>query len=118
MGDLLRQVSDSERLFSAWNEVRDNDPEDGVKSDQVRDFERGALRSLTELSEQLLSGEYAPSPVTAIEFPKPSGGTRLLAVPAVRDRVVERAVLEVVETYLDPVLSPWGLRLPVRAGRQ
>ncbi|WP_435110442.1 hypothetical protein [Nocardiopsis synnemataformans] len=108
MGNLLRQVADNERLFSAWNEVRDNDLEDGVKSDQVQEFERGALRNLVELSEQLLAGEYTPGPVVAIEVPKSSGGTRLLAIPAVRDRIVERAVLEVVEPYLDPVLSPWS----------
>ncbi|RKS07015.1 CRISPR-associated protein Cas1 [Nocardiopsis sp. Huas11] len=108
MGDLLRQVADSERLFSAWNEVRDNDLEDGVKSDQVQDFERGALRNLVELSEQLSAGEYEPGPVVAIEVPKSSGGTRLLAIPTVRDRIVERAVLEVMDPYLDPVLSPWS----------
>ncbi|MDT0326993.1 CRISPR-associated endonuclease Cas1 [Nocardiopsis lambiniae] len=108
MGDLLRRVADSERLFAAWNEVRDNDLEDGVKSEQVREFERGALRNLTELSEQLAAGEYTPGPVVAIEVPKSSGGTRLLAIPAVRDRIVERAVLEVVEPFLDPVLSPWS----------
>lgn len=108
MGDLLRQVADSESLFSAWNEVRDNDLDDGVKSEQVAQFERGALRNLTELSEQLSSGEYIPGPVAAIEVPKSSGGTRLLAIPTVRDRIVERAVLEVVEPFLDPVLSPWS----------
>ncbi|MEU1900660.1 CRISPR-associated endonuclease Cas1 [Nocardiopsis dassonvillei] len=108
MGDLIRQAADSERLFSAWNEVRDNDLEDGVKSEQVQEFERGALRNLTELSEQLSSGEYEPGPVVAIEVPKSSGGTRLLAIPAVRDRVVERTVLEVIEPFLDPVLSPWS----------
>ena len=108
MGDLLRRVADSEQLFLAWNEVRDNDLDDGVKSPQVEEFERGALRNLTELSEQILSGEYAPGPVVAIEVPKSSGGTRLLAIPAVRDRIVERAVLEVLECYVDPVLSPWS----------
>ncbi|MFE6446841.1 hypothetical protein [Nocardiopsis dassonvillei] len=108
MGNLLRQAANSERLFSAWNEVRDNDLEDGVKSEQVQEFERGALRNLTKLSEQLSSGEYEPGPVVAIEVPKSSGGTRLLAIPAVRDRIVERAVLEVIEPFLDPVLSPWS----------
>lgn len=108
VGYLLRRVADSEHLFKAWNEVRDNDLDDGVKSDHVREFERGALRKLAGLGEQLLSGEYKPGPVTAIEIPKSSGGTRLLAIPAVRDRIVERAVLEVLERFLDPVLSPWS----------
>ncbi|MFL1376433.1 hypothetical protein [Nocardiopsis protaetiae] len=116
VGDLLRRVADSERLFAAWNEVRDDDLDDGVKSEQVREFERNALRNLSELSEHLGAGEYSPGPVVAIEVPKASGGTRLFAIPAVRDRIVERAVLEVVEPFLDPVLSSRVLRLPVRAG--
>ena len=107
MGDLLRRVADSGQLFSAWGEVRENDLDDGVKSPQVEEFERRALHNLTELSEQILAGEYVPGPVVAIEIPKSSGGTRLLAIPAVRDRIVERSVLEVLERYIDPVLSPW-----------
>ncbi|MFL1428135.1 MULTISPECIES: hypothetical protein [unclassified Nocardiopsis] len=112
VGDLLCRVADSERLFAAWNEVRDDDLDDGVKSEQVREFERNALRNLSELSEHLGAGEYPPGPVVVIEVPKASGGTRLLAIPAVWDRIV----LEVVEPFLDPVLSSRVLRLPVRAG--
>lgn len=46
--------------------------------------------------------------MTAIEVPKPSGGTRLLAIPEVTDRIVERAALEVIDPYVDPVLLPWS----------
>ncbi|WP_344967994.1 reverse transcriptase domain-containing protein [Salinactinospora qingdaonensis] len=88
--------------------MRDNDLEDGVKSEQVREFERGALRRLLELGEQLQADEYEPESVVAIEVPKSSGGSRVLAVPAVIDRVVERAVLRVVEPFVDPVLLPWS----------
>ncbi|MCX5054669.1 MULTISPECIES: hypothetical protein [unclassified Streptomyces] len=43
-----------------------------------------------------------------MEIAKRSGGTRLLAVPAVEDRVVERAVMDVVDEYVDAVLLPWS----------
>ncbi|MEY9214314.1 CRISPR-associated endonuclease Cas1 [Thermobifida halotolerans] len=108
MGSLLAKVASEEVLSSAWHEVRENDLDDGVKSPPVREFEKGALRRLLDLGQRLRSGEYEPEPVVAIEVPKPSGGSRLLAIPAVADRVVERAILEVVEPYLDPVLLPWS----------
>ncbi|MFE8950321.1 hypothetical protein [Streptomyces sp. NPDC007856] len=88
MGELLHQVASEERLAAAWAEVRDNDLEDGEKSRHVAEFEQGALYRLIDLSRQLRTGTYEPSPVTAIEVPKPSGGTRLLAVPQVTDRIV------------------------------
>ncbi|MFF4652617.1 CRISPR-associated endonuclease Cas1 [Streptomyces sp. NPDC001380] len=108
MGELLHRAAAEDRLAAAWAEVRENDLADGEKSRQVAAFERGVLRRLAELGGQLRAGAYEPSPVTALEVPKPSGGTRLLAVPQVADRVVERAVLEVVEPYVDPVLLPWS----------
>lgn len=44
----------------------------------------------------------------AVEIAKRSGGTRLLAVPAVEDRIVERAAMKVVDEYIDAVLLPWS----------
>ncbi|MEU9774274.1 CRISPR-associated endonuclease Cas1 [Streptomyces sp. NPDC047968] len=43
-----------------------------------------------------------------MEIKKRSGGTRLLAVPAVEDRIVERAVMEVIDEHVDAVLLPWS----------
>ncbi|MFC4628005.1 hypothetical protein ACFO6V_07165 [Promicromonospora alba] len=43
-----------------------------------------------------------------MEIMKPSGGKRLLAVPTVEDRVVERAVMEVVDDFIDSTLLPWS----------
>lgn len=54
------------------------------------------------------SGEGFRRPMKPAGLHKSPGGPRLLTVPVVRDRIVERAVLEIAEPRLDPVLSPWS----------
>ncbi|KXK58998.1 hypothetical protein AWW66_26575 [Micromonospora rosaria] len=61
--------------------------------------------------------------MTRVSIPKPDGGIRSLAIGAIEDRIVERAVLDVLDPVVDPTLSPWsfayrrglGVRDAVRA---
>ncbi|MEU3136986.1 CRISPR-associated endonuclease Cas1 [Streptomyces sp. NPDC006854] len=108
MGDLLYRAISEASLLAAWQEVQANDLEDGKVSDQVAQYARGVLARLTDLGRELKAGTWRPSPVYAMEVGKRSGGTRLLAVPAVEDRIVERAVMEVIDEYVDAVLLPWS----------
>jgi CRISPR-associated protein Cas1 len=108
MGDLLHRAISEASLLGAWQEVQANDLEDGRVSDQVAAYARGVLGRLTDLGRELRAGTWRPAPVYATEIGKRSGGTRLLAVPAVEDRVVERAVMEVIDEYVDAVLLPWS----------
>lgn len=108
MGDLLHRAISESSLLAAWQEVQANDLEDGKVSDQVAEYARGVLARLTDLGRELKAGTWRPAPVYAREIGKRSGGTRLLAVPAVEDRIVERAVMEVIDEYVDAVLLPWS----------
>ncbi len=108
MGDLLHRAISEASLLAAWQEVQANDLEDGKVSDQVAAYARGVLARLTDLGRELKARAWRPSPVYAMEIGKRSGGTRLLAVPAVEDRIVERAVMEVIDEYVDAVLLPWS----------
>jgi CRISP-associated protein Cas1 len=123
MGALLTRATSGEALLRAWNEVRDNAYADGDPGAPVLAFESRALKSLSELADALADGTYQPRALTRVTIPKPVGGFRDLAVGAVDDRVLERAVLEVLDPLVDPVLSPWsfayrrglGVRDAVRA---
>jgi len=62
---------------------------------------------LTELSESLRSGTYEPDPLLSFGIPKgTSGEVRTLHIPSIRDRVVERAVVNAIAHRADLAMSP------------
>jgi RNA-directed DNA polymerase len=68
---------------------------------------------------QLLSGTYPPQPVKRVEIPKPEGGIRKLGVPCVVDRLIQQALLQVLQERWDPTFSEhsFGFR-PGRSAHQ
>jgi CRISPR-associated protein Cas1 len=108
MGLLFAKAFAQQALVDAWQEVRDRAMADGQPDAEVQEFERDALRRLGELAARLATGEWEPEPARRVEIPKASGGVRRLAVPTVADRVVERALLEVLDAVIDPTLLPWS----------
>jgi RNA-directed DNA polymerase len=68
---------------------------------------------------QLLEGTYKPRPVQRIEIPKPEGGVRKLGIPAVLDRLVQQAILQVLQKRWDSTFSEhsYGFR-PERDAHQ
>lgn len=106
MGGLLDRVASREELSAAWERVLANDAEDDVLSEGVRSFAEDVEARLSELGAQLREGTYAPQPLTEVAIPKSDGGERVLRIPSVRDRVVERALLGVLTPVVDPVLGP------------
>jgi RNA-directed DNA polymerase len=57
------------------------------------------------LREQLLSGTYQPQPVRRVEIKKPDGGVRKLGIPTVLDRMIQQAVMQVLQRRWDPTFS-------------
>jgi CRISPR-associated protein Cas1 len=80
---------------------------DGDGGPEVDRFEAAAARHVSELAQALASGTFEPQPVVRVEVAKPSGGIRRLAVPSLRDRIVERALLAELDVVVDPLL-PWS----------
>src|SRR5579864_9410935 len=116
---LMEEVCDGENLERAWKRVRSNKGSpgvDGMTIDAAKDYLREHWPTIRF---QLLSGTYQPQPVKRVEIPKPDGGIRKLGVPCVVDRLIQQAMLQVLQERWDPTFSEhsYGFR-PGRSAHQ
>lgn len=65
-------------------------------------YRRGVAANQGLLIERLQQGTYQPTPVRGVLIPKPGGGSRQLGIPTVVDRLVQQAILQALELWLDP----------------
>ena len=116
---LMEEVCNRENLERAWKRVRSNKGSpgvDGMTIDAAKDYLR---RHWPNIRVQLLEGTYRPQPVKRVEIPKPDGGIRKLGVPCVVDRLIQQALLQVLQERWDPTFSEhsYGFR-PGRSAHQ
>ena len=72
---------------------------DGVRFENIEEY--GVERWLGELREELVEERYRPQPVRRVLIPKPGGGERPLGIPTIRDRVVQTAVVLLLEPIFE-----------------
>ncbi len=89
----------------------------GVDGRDISETARYLQTAWPVIREQLLSGTYRPSPVRRVMIPKPDGSQRELGIPTVTDRVIQQALLQVLQPLLDPTFSEhsYGFRPGRRA---
>lgn len=103
---LMGQVLEVRRLRSAYEKVRAKHGAPGVDGVSVEQFGESLEQNLVKLIAELRARTYRPLPVKRVLIPKPDGGQRPLGIPAVRDRVVQQAVLGVLEPIFEADFSP------------
>ena len=116
---LMEEVCDRENLKKAWKQVRRSKGCPGVDGRTI-DAAKDHLREhWPSIRSQLLKGTYQPQPVKRVEIPKPDGGVRKLGVPCVVDRLIQQALLQVLQPRWDPTFSEhsYGFR-PGRSAHQ
>ncbi|MER9657954.1 group II intron reverse transcriptase/maturase [Mesorhizobium sp. M0152] len=115
----METVCSRENLETAWKRVRSNKGGPGVDG-MTTDDAKGYLREhWPSIRSRLLEGTYQPQPVKRVEIPKPDGGVRKLGVPCVVDRLIQQALLQVLQEQWDPTFSEhsYGFR-PGRSAHQ
>jgi RNA-directed DNA polymerase len=99
---LYDKVFSERNLWAAFQQVAQRKGAAGVDHVSVAEFERQLPDSVWELSDQLKAGTYQPQAVRRVHIPKPgSTETRPLGIPSVRDRVVQAAVVNVIEPIFE-----------------
>ena len=117
--NLLARILHRDNLNAAFKRVKRNGGAAGVDGMTVDEM----LPYLKEHGEMLVQsiqgGWYKPKPVRRVEIPKPDGGVRLLGVPTVIDRMIQQAIVQVLQPIFEPTfsVSSYGFR-PKRNAQQ
>jgi len=102
---LLEQVLARENMQRAWKRVKANKGAAGVDGMDIAQTGRYLVTALPTIREELMAGTYRPSPVRRVGIPKPDGSERELGIPTVTDRLIQQALLQVLQPLIDPTFS-------------
>ncbi|MGR6834566.1 reverse transcriptase domain-containing protein [Aliivibrio wodanis] len=103
---LYGRLLDLKGLYNAFKQVKRAKGAAGIDRQSLSDFEQNLVENLTALHQELTLKTYQPQPVKRVEIPKDGGGVRLLGIPTVRDRIVQQAIVDVLEPIFDLNFHP------------
>src|SRR5437764_9005901 len=115
----MEEVCERDNLKEALRQVKANKGSAGIDRMTVGQLDDYLKQHWPVIREQLLNGTYEPKPVRRVEIPKPDGGVRKLGIPTVLDRLVQQAVMQVLQWHWDRTFSEssYGFR-PGRSAHQ
>jgi retron-type reverse transcriptase len=91
-------------VWEAYRKVKENQGAPGVDRQTLTDFDTDLAGNLYKVWNRMSSGSYFPPPVLAVEIPKPhGGGTRILGVPTIADRVAQTVAARHLEAKVEPI---------------
>jgi RNA-directed DNA polymerase len=116
---LMEEVCERGNLKEALRRVKANKGSAGVDGMTVGGITDYLKQHWPAIREQLLNGTYEPKPVRRVEIDKPDGGVRKLGIPTVLDRLIQQAVMQVLQRQWDRTFSDhsYGFR-PGRSAHQ
>jgi len=102
---LMEEVCGRENCLQAFKRVKSNKGSPGIDGVTVEELSEHLKEHWPAIREQLLAGTYKPQPVKRVEIPKPDGGVRQLGIPTVLDRMVQQAVMQVLQVRWEAEFS-------------
>ena len=116
---LMEKVCNRANLNQAYKRVKANKGTAGIDGITVNELREQIAKHKATLIQSLLDGSYKPQPVRLVEIPKADDGVRQLGIPTVMDRVVQQAILQVLQPIYEPSFSQssFGFR-PGRSAHQ
>jgi len=103
--NLLTKIVNYENLSRAYKQVKRNNGSSGVDEMEIDDFGQWLQKNLDDLRTRITNGEYQVETVRKVEIPKPTGGSRVLGIPTVKDRFIQQAIQQILNRYYDPLFS-------------
>jgi RNA-directed DNA polymerase len=116
---LLELTLWSDNMHQAWRVVKANDGAAGADGKDIAQTAQHLKQHWPTIARQIRRGQYRPGPIREVQIPKPDGGQRTLGIPNVQDRLIQQALLQVLQERFDPEMSPhsYGYR-PGRSAHQ
>lgn len=113
----MERVVSRPNMLAAYKRVRENKGSPGIDGVTVEQLPIWLKEDWARVREELLAGTYRPPPVRRHLIPKTGGGERELGIPTVPDRLIQQALLQVLQPILDPTFSDhsYGFRPGRRA---
>ena len=102
---LMEEVAERENLNAAYKRVKANGGSPGIDGMTVQEFGAYLKEHGAAIRQRLLEGTYEPQPIKRVEIPKPDGGMRKLGIPTAVDRLVQQAVMQVLQSRWDRTFS-------------
>ena len=90
-------------IWDAYKKVKSNGGSAGVDNQTIQEFDVNLGQNLYKIWNRMSSGSYMPPPVKSVPIPKKSGGTRMLGIPCVSDRIAQMAAKLILDESLEPI---------------
>jgi len=98
---MIEQITKRKNLLQAMYQVQKNHGSAGVDDMPVTKLSELLAIDREELTTEVKSGKYLPQPILGVEIPKGNGKMRLLGIPTVSDRLLQQAVLQVINAQFE-----------------
>ena len=101
----MEAVVGEENRAKALQAVKRNQGAPGIDHRKTTELESHLQAHWEKIRAKLLAGSWVPSPVRRVEIPKPNGGTRMLGIPTVMDRMIQQMLLQALTPIFEPMFS-------------